>query len=708
MIPLKEWFARKTKYPLMLLIFIMVLFEIIYLFQWNQNFQSNINENVRNLNQLTNLAIVQKNRGMIETLFNYTLNDLNATKIALCQNNQALISYPGGPANCQPAHNRLFDETIVTPIMGMEEYSLHISINNTDKLKPWAYLFFINLFMLLGVLYIVMKVQRSIKNDIINVISKDLSTQNKLNIEELNTIKLDLENLTTLKAREQAVLQIQNNSAQVAHDIKSPLAALAIASSDLSKLDEDHRVLIRTAVNRIQDIANDLANQNKQVKKVKEDIYLLSSLVNNIISEKRTQFSTKKDLILELNIGTAAYGLFAKIQPKEFKRLLSNIINNAAEAVETKAIITVTVDTVSESIFIKIQDNGKGIPKHIIPQLMTKGVSHGKKGGQGLGLYHALQNIKSWGGSLKITSEESSGTCVTITLPMQASPSWFVPQINIEQTKQTLPMIVILDDDDSIHKIWDNRFKANHFPIENIIHFKNPNDVIRYVNKTENITSMNYIYLFDYELLGCSLNGIDVIRELGIAKQAILVTSHYEEEAIRNSCLELGLKLLPKNLAGFVPICIRSVEPQIRRTVVKDDVVTQTKPEEGIEQFPTAEQRNRGTEDPNIDAILIDDDYLVHTSWKIIAKKCGKNINCYADPEDFMVDSNNIDKLTPLYIDSNLGIDVKGEIIAKEIHNKGFKRIYLATGSSPEEFPSMPWIEKIVSKNAPFLDKNWK
>ena len=66
MIPLKEWFARKTKYPLMLLIFIMVLFEIIYLFQWNQNFQSNINENVRNLNQLTNLAIVQKNRGMIE------------------------------------------------------------------------------------------------------------------------------------------------------------------------------------------------------------------------------------------------------------------------------------------------------------------------------------------------------------------------------------------------------------------------------------------------------------------------------------------------------------------------------------------------------------------------------------------------------------------------------------------------------------------
>jgi hypothetical protein len=63
-------------------------------------------------------------------------------------------------------------------------------------------------------------------------------------------------------------------------------------------------------------------------------------------------------------------------------------------------------------------------------------------------------------------------------------------------------------------------------------------------------------FLCDYELLGERQTGMDVIEELGVGEQAILVTSHFEETELRKRCERLGVKLLPKGLAGIVPIDI--------------------------------------------------------------------------------------------------------------------------------------------------------
>jgi signal transduction histidine kinase len=57
--------------------------------------------------------------------------------------------------------------------------------------------------------------------------------------------------------------QLSSLARQVAHDIRSPLAALDVGLSDLGELPENKRILVRTAVNRIKDIANNLLNQNK-------------------------------------------------------------------------------------------------------------------------------------------------------------------------------------------------------------------------------------------------------------------------------------------------------------------------------------------------------------------------------------------------------------------------------------------------------------
>ena len=60
------------------------------------------------------------------------------------------------------------------------------------------------------------------------------------------------------------------------------------------------------------------------------------------------------------------------------------------------------------------------------------------------------------------------------------------------------------------------------------------------------------------------------------------------------------------------------------------------------------------------------------------------------------------DKGVPIYIDSNLGGAVKGEDISKDLHERGFTNLYLATGYSHKRFPRLPWLQDIVGKEVPW------
>jgi ActR/RegA family two-component response regulator len=99
-------------------------------------------------------------------------------------------------------------------------------------------------------------------------------------------------------------------------------------------------------------------------------------------------------------------------------------------------------------------------------------------------------------------------------------------------------------------------------------------------------------------------------------------------------------------------------------------------------------------------AVLIDDDPLIHMVWKTSAKRHGKHLDTFSSVNEFLSKSNLYDPATPIYIDSNLGNGLKGENEAKSIHAKGFNEIYLATGREPASFSKMQWIRGIVGKDA--------
>ncbi|MBU0504645.1 hypothetical protein KJ708_01535, partial [bacterium] len=244
--------------------------------------------------------------------------------------------------------------------------------------------------------------------------------------------------------------------------------------------------------------------------------------------------------------------------------------------------------------------------------------------------------------------------------------------------------------------------------------FKSCESIINFYREKEFLLKKaKKLFLFDYELLGNEKTGLQIIDELNIKENAILVTSHYEEEHIRNECKRLGVKLLPKNLAGFVPISV-SVDRfpvSVKEKTKKTDSGQRTTDNDQYgdrlsvvvkEKTKNTDSGQRTADHDPIDAILIDDDYLVHTTWRLIAKQHGKTVKCYVDPEDFVNDSDDINKATPLYIDSNLGDGVKGEVLAKEFYEQGFTNIYLATGYPKDDFAKVPWIKDVVGKQPPF------
>lgn len=471
------------------------------------------------------------------------------------------------------------------------------------------------------------------------------------------------------------ILSIQNQilkkaeilkiSTQVAHDIRSPLAAINVAISDVSSISENRRILIRNASRRINDIANNLLLQAKKDAETNNneeaDIFpeLIFVALDNIVTEKRYEYDKQK-INFYLDVSESAYDSFSNINLGSFKRILSNLINNSIEAINFEGEVIICLRSDADLIEISIQDNGCGIPQDKLSSVMEHGFSFNKKNGAGLGLAYAKQYIEQIKGKITLQSTINVGTKVTIKLPKSDFPIWFFKKIEINYNAK----IIVLDDDPSIHDAWSERF--GHLSEVNIVHFYKASDLI---NDSISCPLIADLYLIDYELLNDNMNGLDVIEKLRLDKHAILVTSCFEDKALRDRCERLDVKIIPKLFVPYIPIS----------TFVKSQIN---------------------------DLVFIDNDDLMRATWSFAAKKAGLNISTYSSPKEFDNEINRYQKDTLIYIDSDLGDNVKGEQYAKYLYDCGFTNLYLATGYLPNQFDHLPWIKLIVSKDPPFLLKN--
>ncbi len=105
---------------------------------------------------------------------------------------------------------------------------------------------------------------------------------------------------------------------------------------------------------------------------------------------------------------------------KQLKQALLNLLLNAQEALDKEEkTIRVTTGVRDGRPFVRIQDNGRGIPRaerrHVFRVFFTT-----RREGSGLGLPIVRQVIHQHGGTISLRSREGAGTAVTVSLPFEA------------------------------------------------------------------------------------------------------------------------------------------------------------------------------------------------------------------------------------------------------------------------------------------------
>ena len=135
------------------------------------------------------------------------------------------------------------------------------------------------------------------------------------------------------------------------------------------------------------------------------------------------------------------------------------------------------------------------------------------------------------------------------------APASFVPELILHPGQ----MVVVLDDEPSIHQIWETRLNEIAHPNTlNVVHLTSGQEMIEWY-KTGSSLAGRITYLFDFELLGEEITGLDLIARFRLHEKAILVTSYYEDEKIRAQCARNGIKMIPKALVPYVPIRLSEV-----------------------------------------------------------------------------------------------------------------------------------------------------
>lgn len=480
---------------------------------------------------------------------------------------------------------------------------------------------------------------------------------------EAQHLKLENEAYKVAAQEQEKFMKIAN---QVAHDIRSPLASLLMISKSCVGIPEPERIALREAITSIGDITNHLLsrytinNTDAENSVIEKSLpILVSATILQLLSEKKYEYQ-KFPIKLEYDSSQMGYFSFIKIDNSSFKRMLSNLINNAKDAFDSFEMnnpkIIFRLSSNKELVTINIEDNGKGMSSQLIEKIKQNiPFSVGKNHGHGIGLTQVKETLSNYQGEMEVQSVVGKGTQIRLTFPRIKAPAWICEEIQLGNHD----IIVILDDDASIHTAWNTCFESilqqpNTIEIK---HFNEGNAALNFLNNMSSHEKAKVLLLTDYELLKQDLNGLDVIERSQV-KRSLLVTSHYMDLNLQNQAIKVSTKILPKQLAS---------EVQIR---IDENLSLEMEPEK-------------------VDLVIVDDD-KVYTENLVTFVLFDKVIAYYNDPKIFLSNLSSYSKNTKIFLDNYFNNYVKNGLeLAEELHKMGYKNLYLLSGKifSKAELP---------------------
>jgi PAS domain S-box-containing protein len=236
--------------------------------------------------------------------------------------------------------------------------------------------------------------------------------------------------------RSERMVSLGEMASGMAHEINQPLLSIQLGIENLlNKIGKIETVnkdyLTRKSENIFEDIVRigHIIDHVRAFSKDQEYIHSTFSInecVNNAVSMISQQF---KNHGIKISLQTDNRIRAVNGNTYRFEQVLLNLLTNAKDAIEEKAIVqnlnfyphvTITTQQTNDEIVLEVSDNGCGIENEDIYRIMLPFFTTKEIGkGTGLGLSISYSIVKEFNGSIEVESQKNIGSTFRIRLPIR-------------------------------------------------------------------------------------------------------------------------------------------------------------------------------------------------------------------------------------------------------------------------------------------------
>ena len=194
----------------------------------------------------------------------------------------------------------------------------------------------------------------------------------------------------------------------ISHDLRTPLTRMKLQIAFIK--DKDLATKLTEDINEMEKMLNEYLQFTSSSYLEKNEQFNLSELINKIIEKYNNERISKK----------ISERIYISGRKNLIQRCINNLIDNAIKYGDR---INVELSINNKNLFIKIEDNGPGIPEKEHDNVfkpfykIDKGRADSKSS-VGLGLSIASDIIRSHGGNIKLEKSSMNGLGVKVFLPV--------------------------------------------------------------------------------------------------------------------------------------------------------------------------------------------------------------------------------------------------------------------------------------------------
>jgi len=219
--------------------------------------------------------------------------------------------------------------------------------------------------------------------------------------------------------QQERIAALGRAAAQVAHEVKNPLAGLLLYSLHLkSKIDKSSESEA-ALVDKIVETINHLIDTVERILGFARPIAItprsanLNQIVNDVLELLRPQITAND---IDVHVSLSEQAAPAIIDESSMRGALMNLILNAVEAMPQGGRLTITSDRNEQGLRLEISDTGHGISEEAVKDIFEPFYTT-KEQGLGLGMPYAKKIIEQHGGNITCNSRPGEGTTIRIALP---------------------------------------------------------------------------------------------------------------------------------------------------------------------------------------------------------------------------------------------------------------------------------------------------